>query len=156
MPKRKVRFHLRGLYERPAMEIEKNREHITPNPIYAQPKFVTANISVVQNKKCPDLRGIILCNTTESITFTAQETFVKLWHPILLRPNFLYEIKCNFYEPIEFQHYYFRRKVVLENKLVPEARAKVTFSDIFCDTASLVTCLHLNFCNEKTNEETNT
>ncbi len=57
-------------------------------------KCVTLNVTIVRKNTLLDKEGKTLQNTTEEVTFTtSQEAFVKLKRPIVVKTNFVYEIR---------------------------------------------------------------
>lgn len=126
-----------------------------------QEKCVTFNVSIIRKNAPLDTDGKTLRNTTEDITFKSTENaFVKLQRPIMISPNFVYEIQMTSKVGFSMKNCDFLKEVVVfEEKTVrtdsslgpidvcadvPGTRTVVKFPE----TSGIITRLKLNLCHE--------
>lgn len=126
-------------------------------------KSVTLDLSIVRKNALKDTNGKTLFNSTEHVTFrTTTGTFVKLRRPIVIKPNFVYEIQLKIKKGFSVKNYEFLNEVkigeivkepqvfntfghsIFDNfmKFVPGTETIVKFGEM----QSLVTRLQLNLC----------
>lgn len=102
-------------------------------------KCVTFNVSIVRKNTLLDADGKTLQNTTEKVTFTTKtDAFVKLQRPIMIKTNFVYEIRLDSQVGFSVKNCDFLKQVEVGG--VSNLKTTVKFPE----TLGLVTSLNLN------------
>lgn len=119
-------------------------------------KCVTFNVSIVRKNTLLDTDGKTLQNTTEEVTFkTTDDAFVKLQRPIMIKTNFVYEIRLTSKLGFSVKTYDFLKQVEVTEKMEiprfpsrdrknPGTRTVIKFPE----PDGIVTRLNLNLCPE--------
>lgn len=131
-----------------------------------QEKCVTFNVSIIRKNTPLDTDGKILRNTTEDIIFkTTENGFVKLQRPIMISPNFVYEIQMTSKVGFSVKNCDFLKEVVVAEKVKKTTVRRDTlfgsvpedvFEDVpgtrtvvkFPESSGIITRLKLNLCHE--------
>lgn len=118
-------------------------------------KCVAFNVSIVRKYTLLDTDGKTLQNTSENVTFnTTRDAFIELQRPVMIKTNFVYEIRLTSELGFNVKNYDFLKQVEVAGKLqnvkngcvsdnyIPETKTVIKFAE----PHGLVTSLNLNLC----------
>lgn len=105
-------------------------------------EHLTTNTTIIEKRTPEDESSCkVLFTGTKKLTFqTHKQACVELQHPILIKPDFFYEIQIEFVKGICLRKYELRNEVVLDDQITVQ----------FQNTTSPITCLKLSLIPKET------